>query len=93
MFELLEITWSACAKMADSGEVIVVFRDVSRRKWASGPSASKTSRTDEETEHLISLWNGEDVLFNCRNKDYFKKDARHVETCRAWTKKVRIFNF
>ena len=55
----------------------MVSRDVFRRKSASGPSASKTNWTDEETEYLISLWNGEDVLFNCRNKDYFKKDARH----------------
>ena len=55
----------------------MVSRDVSRRKSASGPSGSKTSWTDEETEYLISLWNGEDVLFNCRNKDHFKKDARH----------------
>ena len=55
----------------------MVSRDVSRRKSASGPSASKTSSTDEETEYLMLLWNGEDVSFNCRNKDYFKKDARH----------------
>ena len=55
----------------------MVSRNVSRRKSASGSSASNTSWTDEETEYLISLWKGEDVLFNCRNKDYFKKDARH----------------
>ena len=59
----------------------MVSRDVSRRKSASGPSASEMSWTDEETEYhcdiMISLWNGEDVLFNCRNKDYFKKVARH----------------
>ena len=59
MFELLEITLPAWTKMADSEEVVVVSCNISRRKSPSGPSASKMSCTDEETELLRSLCSGE----------------------------------
>lgn len=65
MFEL-EITWSAWTKMADSEKVTVSCH--------KSTSASKTIWTEEEKEHLTSLWSGEDLLFNCQNKDYFKKE-------------------
>lgn len=31
---------------------------------------------EEETEKLISLWSEEEALFNCRHKDYFKRNIR-----------------
>jgi len=45
--------------MADSEKVTV-----SRHKSIS---ASKMSWTEEEKEHLTSLWSGEDLWFNCQN--------------------------
>ena len=36
----------------------------------------RTTFSEEETENLISLWSEEEVLFNSRHKDYFKKDVR-----------------
>ena len=55
--------------MADSEKVTVSCH--------KSTSASKTIWTEEEKEHLTSLWSGEDLLFNCENKDYFKKETRH----------------
>ena len=49
---------------------------------ADGNTFTKTPKkegkkfTDEEVERLISEWSKEEVLFNCRHQDYFKKDAR-----------------
>ena len=49
---------------------------------ADGNTFTKTPKkegknfTDEEVELLISEWSKEEVLFNCRHQDYFKKDAR-----------------
>ena len=46
---------------------------------SSGKSPStkaKTTFSEEETEKLISLWSEEEVQFNCRHKDYFKRDIR-----------------
>ena len=60
----------SCVKMAD--EVVV-------QATSSGKSPStkaKTTFSEEETEKLISLWSEEEVLFNCRHKDYFKRDIR-----------------
>ena len=60
----------SCIKMVD--EVVV-------QATSSGKSSStkaKTTFSEEETEKLISLWSEEEVLFNCRNKDYFKRDIR-----------------
>ena len=37
---------------------------------------ARTTFSEEETENLISLWSEEEVLFNSRHKDYFKKDVR-----------------
>ena len=45
--------------MADSEKVTVSCHN--------GTSASKMSWTEEEKEHLTSLWSGEDLLFNCQN--------------------------
>lgn len=44
----------------------------------SSSTKAKTSFSEEETDKLISLWSREEVLFNCRHKDYFKRDARQV---------------
>ena len=43
-------------------------------KWVN--SKARTTFSEEETENLISLWSEEEVLFNSRHKDYFKKDVR-----------------
>ena len=45
--------------MADSEKVTVSCH--------KSTSASKMSWTEEEKEHLTSLWSGEDLLFNCQN--------------------------
>ena len=58
----------SCVKMAD--EVVV-------QATSSGKSPStkaKITFSEKETEKLISLWSEEEVLFNCRHKDYFKRD-------------------
>ena len=34
---------------------------------------AKTTFSEEETEIIISLWSEEEVLFNSRHEDYFKK--------------------
>ena len=60
----------SCVNMAD--EVVV-------QATSSGKSSStkvKTTFSEEETKKLISLWSEEEVLFNCRHKDYFKRDIR-----------------
>ena len=36
----------------------------------------KVSFSHEETERLITLWQQEEVLFNCKHQDYFKSDPR-----------------
>ena len=54
-----------CVKMADE----VVGKSRSNTK-------ARTTFSEEETENLISLWSEEEVLFNSRHKDYFKKDVR-----------------
>ena len=52
-----------CVKMADE----VVGKSRSNTK-------ARTTFSEDETENLISLWSEEDqVLFNSRHKDYFKK--------------------
>ena len=60
----------SCVKMAD--EIVV-------QATSSGKSPctkAKTTFSEEETEKLISLWSEEEVLFNCRHKDYFKRDIK-----------------
>ena len=42
----------------------------------SPSTKAKTTFSEEETEKLISLWSQEEVLFNCRHKDYFNRDKR-----------------
>ena len=37
---------------------------------------SKVDFTDAEIEKIISLWSDEEVLYNCKHADYFKKDKR-----------------
>lgn len=32
--------------------------------------------TESETEQLISLWQEEEILFNCRHQNYFNRDER-----------------
>ena len=54
-----------CVKMADE----VVGKSRSNTK-------ARTTFSEEEAENLISLWSEEEVLFNSRHKDYFKKDVR-----------------
>lgn len=60
----------SCVKMADE----VVVQATSSVKSSS--TKAKTTFSEEETEKLISLWSEEEVLFNCRHKDYFKRDIR-----------------
>ena len=57
-----------CVTMADE-VVVVVGKSRSITK-------ARTTFSEEETENLISLWSEEEVLFNSRHKDYFKKDVR-----------------
>ena len=60
-----------CFKMAD--EVVVAT--------SSGKSPSTNAKTtflEEETEKLISLWSEEEVLFNCRHKEYFSGVELHA---------------
>ena len=48
---------------------------------SSGKSPStnaKTTFSEEETEKLISLWSGEEALFNCRHKEYFSGVELHA---------------
>ena len=37
---------------------------------------ARTTFSEEETGKLISLWSEEEVLFNSRHNDYFKRDVR-----------------
>ena len=57
-----------CIKMAD--EV------VGKSRSNGSITKARTTFSEEETENLISLWSEEEVLFNSRHKDYFKKDVR-----------------
>ena len=57
-----------CVKMAD--EV------VGKSRSNGSITKARTTFSEEETENLISLWSEEEVLFNSRHKDYFKKDVR-----------------
>ena len=57
-------------KMAD--EVVTVATSSGKSPSTKG----KTTFLEEETEKLISLWSEEEVQFNCRHKEYYKKDSR-----------------
>ena len=69
-----------CVKMAD--EV------VGKSRSNGSITKARTTFSEEETENLISLWSEEEVLFNSRHKDYFKKDVRQNAFCYGWTNKV-----
>ena len=64
----------SCMKMA--GKAVVQATSSGQ----SPPTKVKTTFSEEETEKLISLWSEEEVLFNCRLKDYLKKDLRQNAT-------------
>ena len=51
----------SCFKMLD--EVVLATCSVTVYKI-------KNKFSEEETEKLISLWSEEEVLFNCRHKEY-----------------------
>ena len=57
-----------CVKMAD--EV------VGKSRSNGSITKARTTFPEEETENLISVWSEEEILFNSRHKDYFKKDVR-----------------
>ena len=61
----------SCFKMAN--EVVV---DTSSDMSPS--TNAKTTFWKEETEKLISLWSEEEVLFNCRHKEYFSGVELHA---------------
>jgi len=61
--------------MVDSESEKIVSVQVPNAHKSNKPNCKpKVSLSQEETEHLISLWSEEEVLFNCKDKDYFKTD-------------------
>ena len=52
-----------------AGEIVPVGKSPASAK-------GRTTICEEETEKIISLWSEEEVRFNSRHKDYFKRDAR-----------------
>ena len=56
-----------------AGEIVSVGKSPASTK-------ARTTLSEEETEKIISLWTEEEVLFNSRHKDYFKRDARQNES-------------
>ena len=57
-------------------------------KWVNYKSEDNFfGRGDGE---FVSLWSEEEVLFNSRHKDYFKKDVRQnaITFCYGWTNKI-----
>ena len=60
--------------MVDSESEEIVSVQVPNAHKSNKPNCKpKVSLSQEETERLISLWS-EEVLFNCKDKDYFKTD-------------------
>ena len=51
-----------------AGEIVPAGKSPVRAK-------AKTTFSEEETKKIISLWSGEEVLFNSRHKDYVERNA------------------